>query len=116
MTATACTVASEPWQCVQFIPPALAKLRSSSPTGDAWQYEIKFHGFRIQPHKTGASSAIHGRNRGDSTRRFPRIAAAVLGLPAKSCIIDGELIATGVHGQLDFLALLHERHTSTCRP
>src|SRR6516165_4554942 len=28
------------------------------------------------------------------------------GLPTKSCIIDGELIAAGRHGQPDFLALL----------
>jgi bifunctional non-homologous end joining protein LigD len=42
------------------------------------------------------------------------IASAVLGLPAKSCIIDGELIATGVHGESDFLALLHGRHVPTC--
>jgi bifunctional non-homologous end joining protein LigD len=68
----------------------------------------------VQLHKAGLSSAIYGRNGGDLTRRFPRIAAAVLGLPAKSCIIDGELIAAGVHGEPDFLALLHGRHAPTC--
>jgi bifunctional non-homologous end joining protein LigD len=35
-------------------------------------------------------------------------------LPAKSAIIDGELIAAGAHGQPDFLALLHGRHVPTC--
>ena len=65
-------------------------------------------------HKAGLSSAIFGRNGGDLCRRFSRITAAVLGLPAKSCIIDGELIAAGRHGQPDFLALLHGRHASTC--
>jgi ATP-dependent DNA ligase len=44
----------------------------------------------------------------------PAVAAAVLGLPTKSCIIDGELIAAGRHGQPDFLALLHGRHVPTC--
>jgi bifunctional non-homologous end joining protein LigD len=68
----------------------------------------------VQLHKAGLSSAIYGRNGGDLTRRFPRIAAAVLGLPAKSCIIDGELIAAGVHGEPDFLALLHGRRVPTC--
>jgi bifunctional non-homologous end joining protein LigD len=99
---------------VQFIPPALAKLRSSAPAGEGWLFELKFDGWRVQLHKTGASSTIYGRNGGDLTRRFPRIAAAVLGLPAKSCIIDGELIAAGVRGQPDFLALLHGRHVPTC--
>ena len=46
--------------------------------------------------------------------RFPGIAAAILGLPTKSCMIDGELIAAGRHGQPDFLALLHGRHVPTC--
>jgi ATP-dependent DNA ligase len=36
---------------------------------------------------------LYGRNGGDFTRRFPNIAAAVPGLPVKSCIIDAELIA-----------------------
>src|SRR5215470_9483675 len=31
----------------------------------------------------------------------------------RSCIVDGELIAD-VHGQPDFLALLHGRHVPTC--
>ena len=48
------------------------------------------------------------------SRRFAAVAAAVLGLPTKSCVIDGELIAAGRHGQPDFLALLHGRHVPTC--
>jgi bifunctional non-homologous end joining protein LigD len=77
-------------------------------------YELKFDGYRVQLHKVGLSSAIYGRNGGDFTRRFPAIATAVLGLPTKSCVIDGELIAAGRHGQPDFLALLHGRHVPTC--
>jgi bifunctional non-homologous end joining protein LigD len=99
---------------VQFIPPALAKLRSSPPSGDGWLFELKFDGWRVQLHKAGLSSVLYGRNGGDLSRRFPRIAAAVLGLPTRSCIVDGELIAAGRHGQPDFLALLHGRHVPTC--
>ena len=97
-----------------FIAPALPKLRASPPTGDGWSYELKFDGYRVQLHKAGLSSAIYGRNGGDFTRRFPAVAAAVPGLPTKSCVIDGELIAAGRHGQPDFLALLHGRHVPTC--
>jgi ATP dependent DNA ligase domain len=86
----------------------------SPPTGDAWQFEVKFDGWRAQLHKSGVSSTIFGRNGGDLTRRFPAIAAAVLGLPTRSCVINGELIAAGGHGQPEFLALLHGRHASTC--
>jgi bifunctional non-homologous end joining protein LigD len=99
---------------VPFIPPALPKLRASPPTGEGWLYELKFDGYRVQLHKAGFSSSFCGRNGGDFTRRFPAIAAAILGLPTKSCIIDDELIAAGRHGQPDFLALLHGRHVPTC--
>jgi bifunctional non-homologous end joining protein LigD len=104
------------WKCHAFSssPPALPKLRTSPPTGDAWQFEVKFDGYRVQLHKAGLSSAMYGKNGGDFTRRFARITAAVLGLPTRSCIIDGELIAAGRHGQPDFLALLHGRHVPTC--
>jgi bifunctional non-homologous end joining protein LigD len=62
----------------------------------------------------GVSSYVYGKNGGDLSRRFQRIAAAVLGLSTKSCIIDGELIAAGRHGEPDFLPLLHGRHMPTC--
>jgi bifunctional non-homologous end joining protein LigD len=94
---------------VQFIPPALPRLRPSSPISEGWQFELKFDGYRVQLHKASASATMFGRNGGNWTRRFPRIAAAVLGLPAKSCIIDGELIAAGASGEPDFRALLHGR-------
>jgi bifunctional non-homologous end joining protein LigD len=51
-----------------------------------------------------------GKNGGDPTRRFLTIVTAVRDLPVRSCILDGELIAAGKHGEPDFLALLHSRH------
>jgi bifunctional non-homologous end joining protein LigD len=99
---------------VRFIPPALPKLKVSPPIGEGWLYELKFDGYRVQLHKDGLSSEVYGRNGGNFTRRFPAIAAAVLGLPTRSCVIDGELIAAGRHGQPDFMALLHGRHVPTC--
>jgi bifunctional non-homologous end joining protein LigD len=99
---------------VQFIPPALPKLRASPPTGDGWLYELKFDGYRVQLHKDGLSSEICGRNGSNFTPRFPAIAAALLGLPTKSCLIDGELIAACRRGLPDFLALLHGRHVPVC--
>jgi bifunctional non-homologous end joining protein LigD len=56
---------------VQFIPPALSKLRSSPPTGDAWQFEVKFDGWRVQLHKAGVSSTIYGKNGGDTNLPLP---------------------------------------------
>jgi ATP-dependent DNA ligase len=33
---------------VQFIPPALPKLRASPPSGEGWLFELKFDGYRVQ--------------------------------------------------------------------
>jgi ATP dependent DNA ligase domain len=79
----------------RFVPPALPVLKKTPPAGDAWQYELKFDGYRIQLHKVGQTAALYGKNGGDFSKRFPTIAAAVLALPVRSCIIDGELIAAG---------------------
>jgi hypothetical protein len=65
-------------------------------------------------HKSGQTAAIFGKNSADFTRRFPTIAAAILVLPVRSCIIDGELIAADAHGGPDFLALLHGRRVPVC--
>jgi len=91
---------------VRFIRPALAKLRSSPPSGKGWQYELKFGGYRVQLHKVGTVATIDSKNGADFTRRFPTIAAAILALPTKTCIIDGELIAAGGGGEPNFVALL----------
>jgi bifunctional non-homologous end joining protein LigD len=99
---------------VLFIAPAQPVLRSSPPTGENWQFELKFDGYRVQLHKAGSGATIFSRNGADFSRRFPDIAAALIGLPTRSCVIDSELIAAGRHGQPDFLALLHGRHVPTC--
>jgi len=62
----------------------------------------------------GAGATIFSRNGADFSRRFPEIAATFVGLPTRSCVIDGELIATGRRGQPDFLALRHGWHVPTC--
>jgi bifunctional non-homologous end joining protein LigD len=99
---------------VRFIPPALATLRASTPDGGRWQYELKFDGYRAQLHKAAGTATVFGKNGGDLTSRFPTIVTALLALPVRSCIIDGELIAAGAEGQPDFLALLHGRHVPVC--
>ena len=68
----------------------------------------------MQLHKHGQAVTIYSRNGGDFTRRFPAIAAAVLGLPTRSCIIDGEVIVPDATGEPDFRALLHGRTQGAC--
>jgi bifunctional non-homologous end joining protein LigD len=68
----------------------------------------------VQLQKAGRTALIFGKNGGGLTHRFPTVAETVLALPARSCIIDGELIAAGEHGEPDFLAPLHGHRVPVC--
>ena len=61
--------------------------------------DTKLDGIRIQAHKQdGAGPAVHAQPR----RRHPPaagVAALVAGLPAKTLILDGEVIALGADGR-----------------
>jgi ATP-dependent DNA ligase len=92
----------------------LPRLKPSPPTGANWSYEVKLDGFRVQLHKVGLAATLYGKNGGTLTTRFPTIAGAVITLPVRSCVMDGELIAAGAEGQPDFLALLHGLHVPVC--
>ena len=78
------------------------------PAGDDWQHEVKFDGYRVQLHKVGSDVVIYSRNGHRFTSRFPTIAYQLRELPAKSAILDGELVASNAAGVPDFREL-HSR-------
>src|SRR5262245_55202577 len=84
--------------------PAQPALRVRPP-GDAWLHEVKFDGDRCQLHKAGNEVVILSKHGRDFTNRFPGIRGAVLTLPCKSTIIDGEVVACRHDGTPDFRAL-----------
>jgi bifunctional non-homologous end joining protein LigD len=92
-----------------FIPPALPKLSSSPPVGEEWVHEISADGWRLQIHKKGRRVALYSERGVDLTRSFPSIAAASAALPARSVILDGELVARGPSGLSDPRALRFRR-------
>jgi bifunctional non-homologous end joining protein LigD len=69
------------------------------------QHEIKFDGFRVQIHKLGDAVELYSRNGSRFGRRFPRMAEVLRELPAKSAIIDGEIVASDARGEPDFWRL-----------
>jgi ATP-dependent DNA ligase len=91
---------------ITFLPIASPKLRSAPPAGPDWLHEVKFDGFRIQLHKSGDEVRLFSRNGKDFTNRFPGICEAVLALPVKTAVIDGELVACDAEGKPDFYALM----------
>jgi DNA ligase 1 len=55
--------------------------------------EWKLDGIRVQVHRDGADVAIFTRSLDDITERLPEIVDAVLALPARTVVLDGEAIA-----------------------
>lgn len=99
----------------RFIIPAAPVLRTEPPRNKAWLHQLKMDGFRAQAHLHEGAATIYGKNGGDLTRRFNPITKALLALPAKSAILDGELIACNPDGSPSFQALMAgARHGICC--
>jgi len=94
---------------VRFIPPCSPILTKALPTGADWVHEVKFDGYRVQPHKTGRQVEILSRNGHDFTARYLPIALVLAELPVRSAILDGELVAADASGIPDFAALHRRR-------
>ncbi len=71
---------------------ALARVRPAA-------VEWKIDGIRVQVHKDGADVAVFTRTLDDITARVPEVVAAVAALPARSVVLDGEVIALGPDGR-----------------
>ena len=85
-----------------FIIPSAPVLKRQPPTGPQWLHEVKFDGLRAQLHKAGDEVAIFTRKGHDYTKRFPAIRDSLLALPAKSAIIDAEIVVCDSDGKPDF--------------
>jgi DNA ligase-1 len=62
-------------------------------------FEHKLDGARAQIHKNGADVKIYSRTGRDVTFSLPEIASSVAALPARSLILDGEVIALAPTGR-----------------
>jgi ATP-dependent DNA ligase len=75
-------------------------LVSELPEGSDWTYEVKLDGYRAIGVK-GDETILYSRNHKNFNKRFPQIADALDDLPADT-VIDGEIVALGEDGRLDF--------------
>jgi bifunctional non-homologous end joining protein LigD len=82
----------------------LATLVKAPPEGDDWVHELKYDGYRCAVAFAGGVARCYTRKGLDWTERFQRIAEAATHLPAKSALIDGEVVAFA-DGRTDFGAL-----------
>jgi ATP-dependent DNA ligase len=65
------------------------------PAGPGWHYEPKWDGFRCLVFRDGKQFHLQSRNGKPLARFFPELEAALLALPAKRFVLDGELVIAG---------------------
>ena len=92
-----------------FIEPCLPSPAKVPPTGAGWIHEIKHDGFRLLARRDAAGVRLITRHGNDFTSRFPPIVTAVAGLPARSCLIDGEAIVCDEKGLAVFELIRRQR-------
>jgi bifunctional non-homologous end joining protein LigD len=90
----------------EFIPPQLATLADAVPGGKNWVHEVKFDGYRALAYLQDKIVRIYTRTGQDWTHKFPTLAAKLAKLPAKTAILDGEIVAVDAAlGATSFKAL-----------
>jgi len=89
----------------RFIEPMKAKLVDTPPTTGDWIYELKFDGIRLIGVKRDDKVSMLSRNENELTKRYPEIVEAIKALPARECVIDGEMVALDEEGRSSFQLL-----------
>ncbi|PYJ02001.1 MAG: ATP-dependent DNA ligase [Verrucomicrobia bacterium] len=96
------------------LPPMEARSVGEIPTGDDWQYEPKWDGFRCIAFRDGGQIYLQSKNGQPLARYFPDVADAVAALSAKQFVLDGELVVP-VSGALSFDELQLRLHPAASR-
>jgi ATP-dependent DNA ligase len=94
--------------------PMLSTAADALPTGDGWQFEPKWDGFRTLVFRDGDELFLQSRDEKPMNRYFPELLEPLKNaLPAR-CVVDGEIVIAGAQG-LDFEALLLRIHPAASR-
>jgi ATP-dependent DNA ligase len=95
-------------------PPEEAKPVKEIPSGDMWQYEPKWDGFRCLVFRSGAEVLLQSKAGQPLGRYFPELVKAVSEMPAKKFVLDGEILIF-LDGQVSFDDLLMRIHPAESR-
>src|ERR1041385_6989938 len=96
------------------LPPMEARSVDEIPTGDGWQYEPKWDGFRCLAFRDGDNVYLQSKNGQPLARYFPDVGDAIGKLPAHEFVLDGELVVP-VSGALSFDELQLRLHPAASR-
>ncbi|NOV21810.1 ATP-dependent DNA ligase [Ensifer adhaerens] len=94
--------------------PMEARSADQLPSGEGWQYEPKWDGFRCLAFKKGREVDLRAKSGKGLARYFPEIVAFLAALPADQFVIDGELVIA-IDGELSFNALQMRLHPAESR-
>lgn len=88
-----------------FVAPELCALVDDAPDGARWVHEIKLDGYRTQVRLEKGKARMLTRKGLDWTAKFKSIAKLIEQLPAKSALIDGEIVMLDTAGVSSFSGL-----------
>ncbi len=94
--------------------PMEAKVAAELPTGEGWQFEPKWDGFRCLAYKSGGRVELRAKSGKSLSRYFPEMVAALERARADEFVLDGEL-AVPVGDSLSFSALQDRVHPAESR-
>jgi ATP-dependent DNA ligase len=96
------------------LPPMEARSVEEIPTGDGWQYEPKWDGFRCLAFRNGEEIFLQSKNGQPLARYFPDVAANMAKLQQQKFVLDGELVIS-ISGALSFDELQLRLHPAASR-
>ena len=96
------------------VAPMEAKLAATLPTGEGWQYDPKWDGFRCIAYAVPGRVELYSKAGKRLDRYFPEVEARLAATVPKPCVLDGELIIS-VGGRLSFEALQARLHPAASR-
>src|SRR5215469_15291106 len=96
------------------IPPMEARSVEEIPSGDWWQYEPKWDGFRCLAFRRGYEVYLQSKNGQPLARYFPDVVGNVANLRQQRFVLDGELVIP-VGGALSFDELQLRLHPAESR-
>jgi ATP-dependent DNA ligase len=91
-----------------------ARSADEIPTGERWQYEPKWDGFRCVVFRRGKHVYLQSKAGQPLARYFPDVAAALAKLAAENFVLDGELVID-VGGRFSFDELQLRLHPAASR-
>ncbi len=96
------------------VAPMEAAQAAELPTGNEWQYEPKWDGFRCIAFRTRSEITLQSKSGKPLNRYFPELTFTLRGLKAPNYVIDGEIIIAEQGGS-DFDQLLQRIHPAASR-